>query len=176
MVFSLRGRAELGRRPTLFRLCYILTSPSELPTLPPSISTANPPRWMSYAPIHGYTVVQVAVTVVIFVVTLTKAAPAFPVLIIALVPVRLSLMSRIWRREALRFVDAWACKEGIPEDDEGDTARTLRNDDRGVWGFDRQNDMEMGVFERDRLRLETHGGRKMVRMHKNRLNNKQLSS
>lgn len=117
--------------------------------------------------------VQVAVTIVIFVVTLIKAAPAFPVLIIAFVPVRLSLMNRIWRRPVLRFVDAGACKEGTSEDDKDGTARTLRNDDQGVLGFDRQDGMEMGVFERDRLRLETHGGRKMVRMHKNRLNNKQ---
>lgn len=47
--------------------------------------------------------VQVALTIFIFVVTLTKAAPAFPVITIALVPVRLSLMNRIWRREVLRF-------------------------------------------------------------------------
>lgn len=78
--------------------------------------------------------VPVAVTNVIFVATLTKAAAAFPVLIIALIPVQLSLMNRIWRREVLRFVDAWACKEGTPEDDEDETARTLRNDDQGVWG------------------------------------------
>ncbi|KAF8858793.1 hypothetical protein BDZ45DRAFT_714335 [Acephala macrosclerotiorum] len=38
--------------------------------------------------------------------------------IIALVPVWLGVMNRIWGRETLRFVDAWACKEGTPEDDE----------------------------------------------------------
>lgn len=57
-------------------------------------------------------------TVIIFIVTLTKGAPAFPVIIIALVPIRLLLMNRIWHRETLRFVDAWACREGTPEDDE----------------------------------------------------------
>ena len=57
-------------------------------------------------------------TVVIFIVTLTKGAPAFPVLIIALVPVRLLLMKKLWNRETLRFVDAWACRDGTPEDDE----------------------------------------------------------
>lgn len=118
--------------------------------------------------------VQVALTIFIFVVTLTKAAPAFPVITIALVPVRLSLMNRIWRREVLRFADAWAYKEGTSEDDEDESARTLRNDDQGVCGFNRQDGMEMGVFERDRLRLETHGGRKMVGIHKIRLNNMQL--
>lgn len=54
---------------------------------------------------------------VIFIVTLTKAAPAFPVLIIILVPIRLLLMNKLWNRETLRFVDAWACRKGTPEDD-----------------------------------------------------------
>ena len=58
------------------------------------------------------------VTVVIFIVTLTKGAPAFPVIIIALVPIRLLVMNRLWHRETLRFVDAWACRDGTPEDDE----------------------------------------------------------
>lgn len=55
--------------------------------------------------------------------TLTKAAPAFPVLIIALVPFRLLFMKRWWNREVLRFVDAWACREGTPEDDEDQQAQ-----------------------------------------------------
>ena len=57
-------------------------------------------------------------TVIIFIVTLTKGAPAFPVIIIALVPARLLLMNKLWSRETLRFVDAWACRNGTPEDDE----------------------------------------------------------
>ena len=65
-----------------------------------------------------YTIVQIVVTVVIFIVTLTKGAPAFPVIIIALVPIRLLVMNRMWHRETLRFVDAWACRDGTPEDDE----------------------------------------------------------
>lgn len=65
-----------------------------------------------------FTIVQIVMTVVIFIVTLTKAAPAFPVIIIALVPIRLLVMNRIWNRETLRFVDAWACRDGTPEDDE----------------------------------------------------------
>ena len=58
------------------------------------------------------------VTVIIFIVTLTKGAPAFPVIIITLVPVRLLLMNRIWNKHTLKFVDAWACRDGTPEDDE----------------------------------------------------------
>lgn len=65
-----------------------------------------------------YTIVQIVVTIVIFIVTLTKGAPAFPVIIIALVPMRLLVMNRMWHRETLRFVDAWACRDGTPEDDE----------------------------------------------------------
>ena len=70
---------------------------------------------------------QIVVTVIIFIVTLTRGAPAFPVLIIALVPFRLLVMKRWWPREALRFVDAWACREGTPEDDED--ARAKANDE-----------------------------------------------
>ena len=58
------------------------------------------------------------VTVAIFIVTLTQGAPAFPVIIIALVPVRLLLMNRIWSKETLKFVDSWACRDGTPEDSE----------------------------------------------------------
>lgn len=56
-------------------------------------------------------------TVVIFIVTLTVAGPAFPIIIIALVPFRLLLMNKIWTRETLRYVDSWACRDGTPEGD-----------------------------------------------------------
>lgn len=69
-----------------------------------------------------YTIVQIVVTVIIFIVTLTRGAPAFPIIIIALVPIRLLLMNRLWHRETLRFVDAWACRDGTPEDDEDQTS------------------------------------------------------
>ena len=140
-LFLFMGEQSLSINPILFRFFYLLTPPSELPPLPAAISTANPPSWKSYAPIHGYTIVQIVVTMTIFVVTLTKAAPAFPVIIIALVPVRLLFMNKVWRREVLRFVDAWACREGTPEDDEDERAGVLRND---------QDGMELGVLERDR--------------------------
>ncbi|KAL8987269.1 MAG: hypothetical protein Q9177_003508 [Variospora cf. flavescens] len=95
--------------PILYRFFYLLTPSAELPALPEDLQ--------GYRGIHIYTIVQIVVTVVIFIVTLTKAAPAFPVLIIILVPVRLLLMNRLWSRETLRFVDAWACRKGTPEDD-----------------------------------------------------------
>lgn len=157
-LFLFMGEQSLSVNPILFRVFYLLTPPSELPTLPPSISIANPPRWKSYAPIHGYTVVQVVVTIIIFVITLTKAAPAFPVMIIALVPGRLLLMKKIWRREVLRFVDAWACKEGTPEDDEDDQARAVQEEEeqRG-WGVDRQHGLEMGELEQ--VQIATGGPR-----------------
>lgn len=65
---------------------------------------------------------QIIVTVVIFIVTLTKGAPAFPVILIALVPLRLFLMNKIWNKETLRFVDAWACRPGTPEDSKVEVA------------------------------------------------------
>ena len=100
--------------PILYRFFEILTPSSELPALPTSIRT--------YLGIHVYTVVQIVLTVIIFIVTLTKGAPAFPVIIIALVPVRLLLMKKLWSRETLRYVDTWACRAGHPEDE----------DDRGL--------------------------------------------
>lgn len=66
---------------------------------------------------------QIIVTVIIFIVTLTKGAPVFPVIIIALVPIRLLWMNRVWNKETLRFVDAWACRPGTPEDDKDQVPR-----------------------------------------------------
>jgi hypothetical protein len=88
----------------------MLTPSSELPPLPRGVP--------GYRGVHAYTLAQIVATIIIFVVTFTKAAPVFPVLIIVLVPVRLMLMKRLWHRETLRHVDAWACREGTPEDDE----------------------------------------------------------
>ena len=96
--------------PILRRASYLLTPQCDLPELPKGVK--------GYRQIHIYTVSQVLVTAVIFIVTLTKGAPAFPVIIIALVPIRLLLMNKLWRRETLRHVDAWACRKGTPEDDE----------------------------------------------------------
>jgi len=142
-LFLFMGEQSLSVNPILYRTFYLLTPPSELPTLPSSISTANPPTWQAYAPIHGYTLVQIITTVVIFVVSLTKGAPAFPVIIIACVPARLLLMNRLWRREVLRFVDAWACREGTPEDDEDHRARMSQAEDENVWNIESTAGMDM---------------------------------
>jgi hypothetical protein len=109
-LFMFMGEQSLAVNPILFRFFYMLTPPSELPPLPKGIK--------SYWGIHMYTLLQIVMTGVIFYVTLTQGAPAFPVIIIALVPARLLLMNRLWDRETLRFVDSWACKDGTPEDDE----------------------------------------------------------
>ncbi|KAG0650325.1 transporter [Hyphodiscus hymeniophilus] len=109
-LFMFMGEQSLAVNPVLYRFFYLLTPPSELPSLPTGVNT--------YWGIHAYTTLQIIMTGIIFYVTLTVAAPAFPVIIIALVPVRLLVMNKLWGRETLRFVDAWACKEGIPEDDE----------------------------------------------------------
>ncbi|KAJ5280113.1 hypothetical protein N7478_005485 [Penicillium angulare] len=127
-LFLFMGEQSLSVNPILYRTFYLLTPPSELPPLPQSLhSKSTPvtettgdtsPRNPSYLPVHLYTLLQIVITVVIFILTLTRGAPAFPVLIIALVPFRLLVMNKWWPREALRFVDAWACREGTPEDDE----------------------------------------------------------
>ena len=38
-------------------------------------------------------------------------------------------MKRFWNREALRFVDAWACKVGTPEDEEDEKSGDEDNGD-----------------------------------------------
>lgn len=128
-LFLFMGEQSLSVNPILYRTFYLLTPPSELPPLPPSLYNGDPADTSTenntssrkkplYLPIHFYTLLQIVLTIAIFILTLTKGAPAFPVLIIALVPFRLLLMKRWWPREVLRFVDAWACREGTPEDDE----------------------------------------------------------
>ncbi|KAH0537583.1 hypothetical protein FGG08_005615 [Glutinoglossum americanum] len=114
-LFLFMGQQSLSVNPILYRFFYILTPPSELPPLPESVRSC----WG----IHAYTILQIVSTILIFIVTLTKAAPVFPVIIIALVPVRLVIMKKLWNRETLRYVDQWACREGTPEDEEDGGAR-----------------------------------------------------
>jgi hypothetical protein len=108
-LFMYMGEQSLAVNPILYRFSYLLTPPSELPPLPKGVK--------NYWGIHAYTILQIVMTGVIFYVTLTVAAAAFPVIIIMLVPVRLLVMNKLWSRETLRFVDSWACKQGTPEDD-----------------------------------------------------------
>jgi hypothetical protein len=107
-LFMFMGYQSLSVNPILERVVHLLSPPSELPPLPCGVS------WLG---IHTYTITQIIVTGIVFGVTLTVAAPAFPLIIIALVPVRLTLMNKIWSRETLRLVDGWACREGKPEDE-----------------------------------------------------------
>lgn len=118
-LFMYMGEQSLAVNPILYRFFYMLTPPSELPPLPKAVK--------SYRGIHMYTLFQIFMTGLIFYVTLTIVAPAFPVIIIALVPVRLLLMNRFWDRETLRFVDSWACKDGTPEDEEDRSNEALRD-------------------------------------------------
>ncbi|KAL1635132.1 hypothetical protein SLS56_001884 [Neofusicoccum ribis] len=109
-LFLFMGEQSLSVNPILYRTFHMLTPASELPKLPQTIR--------NYIPIHLYTLTQIILTVIIFIITLTKAGPAFPIIIILLVPVRLFFMNKVWNRETLRYVDAWACRDGTPEDDE----------------------------------------------------------
>lgn len=119
------------------RTFYMLTPPSELPPLPQTIK--------SYIPVHLYTLSQIIITVVIFIVTLTKAGPVFPVIIILLVPLRLLAMNRIWSRETLRYVDAWACRDGTPEDDAERRERAKKRAGEAVaTAFAAEHDVELG--------------------------------
>ncbi|KAB2571904.1 Bicarbonate transporter protein [Lasiodiplodia theobromae] len=136
-LFLFMGEQSLSVNPILWRTFHLLTPPSELPQLPQTIR--------NYAPIHLYTLTQIIVTVIIFIVTLTKAGPAFPIIIILLVPIRLNFMNRIWNRETLRYVDAWACRDGTPEDDEDrreDARKGPTDQSRGI-----STDVETGEDE-----------------------------
>ena len=106
-LFIFMGEQSLSVNPILRRAFWMLTPPSDLPPLPARIR--------SYWPVHAYTLFEIITTVIIFIVTRTVAGPAFPVIIIALVPFRLLAMNRIWSKDVLRFVDRWACREGFPE-------------------------------------------------------------
>ncbi|KAK5114810.1 hypothetical protein LTR85_010123 [Meristemomyces frigidus] len=109
-LFIFMGEQSLSVNPILQRTFWVLTPASGLPPLPEKIK--------SYWPIHAYTLFEIVMTVVIFIVTLTLAGPAFPVIIIALVLFRLLAMNRLWNRKVLRYVDRWACRGGFPEGDD----------------------------------------------------------
>ncbi|KAK8213937.1 nonglycosylated anion transporter [Phyllosticta capitalensis] len=136
-LFLFMGEQSLSVNPILMRTFYMLTPPSELPPLPQTIK--------SYIPVHLYTLSQIVITVVIFIITLTKAGPVFPVIIILLVPLRLLAMNRIWSRETLRYVDAWACRDGTPEDDAERRERAKKRASEAVaTAFAAEHDVELG--------------------------------
>ncbi|KAL2757821.1 hypothetical protein ACRALDRAFT_1079902 [Sodiomyces alcalophilus JCM 7366] len=107
-LFMFMGYQSLSVNPVLARIWHLLTPYADLPPLP---------RGATWLGVHTYTITQLVLTGVVFGVTLTVAAPGFPIIIIVLVPVRLFVMNRIWSRETLRHVDGWATREGKPEDD-----------------------------------------------------------
>ncbi|KAI5361887.1 putative bicarbonate transporter [Septoria linicola] len=111
-LFLFMGQQSLSVNPILQRTLWAITPPSDLPPLPENIK--------SWWPVHAYTLFEIVMAVVIFIVTLTIAGPAFPLIIAALVPFRLLVMNRIWSRNVLRYVDQWACRDGSPEDGDED--------------------------------------------------------
>lgn len=117
-LFLFMGEQSLVTNPIFWRFLELLTPSSDLPPLPPGVR-----RWA----VHGYTLLEIVCTGIVFYVTLTIVSPAFPVIIIALVPVRLLLLKKVWNRECLRYVDSWACKEGTPEGDEDRKKEEKRN-------------------------------------------------
>ncbi|KAK1446302.1 hypothetical protein CMEL01_10545, partial [Colletotrichum melonis] len=92
-LFMFMGFQSLSVNPILTRIWHLLTPISELPALPHGAS------WIG---IHCYTIAQIVLTGIVFGVTLTVAAPGFPIIIIILVPVRLFFMNKIWSRQTLR--------------------------------------------------------------------------
>ncbi|KAI9804477.1 MAG: hypothetical protein M1825_001376 [Sarcosagium campestre] len=110
-LFLFMAQQSLAVNPILYRTFNALTPPSELPPLPDGVGTPG------YGGVHAYTALQIVCTVVVFIVTLTKGAPAFPVIIVALVPFRLWVMPRLWKPAVLAHVDDWACRTESPRVD-----------------------------------------------------------
>lgn len=127
-LFLYMGEQSLSVNPILFRVFHILTyvvaprfswcsgfllrccrPSSELPPLPQGVR--------GYWGIHMYTLLQVVVTVGIFAITFTPAAPAFPVIIVLLVPIRLKVMNRWWSRETLNRESPPAADRGYSQRD-----------------------------------------------------------
>lgn len=148
-LFMFMGEQSLAVNPILYRTFNLLTPPSELPELPKTVS--------SYWPIHAYTLTQIVLTIIIFIVTLTVAGPAFPIIIIACVPARLFLMNRIWNRETLRYVDSWACRDGTPEADEDRklVRRALQAQERSEPGAVRDVESGLGSGPEEEIGLST---------------------
>ena len=66
-------------------------------------------------------------------------------------PIRLLSMNTLWARSTLRFVDAWACRPGRPEDDDDSEAAV---DDEG--GRDRGiDDRELNDLPRAQRLVES---------------------
>lgn len=120
-LFLYMGEQSLSVNPILFRFLHMLTYfPTFVPCLPyphflfffflltwpahsPSSELPPLPQGIEgYRGIHMYTLLQIVVTAGIFAITFTSAAPAFPVIIVLLVPIRLKVMNKWWSRETLK--------------------------------------------------------------------------
>ncbi|TGZ85254.1 hypothetical protein EX30DRAFT_353296 [Ascodesmis nigricans] len=101
-LFLFMGQQSLCTNPILYRFLDMLTPISvlEKPTQLGGSGKALP-RGVSWTGVNMYNITQILLTVGIFVITFTKAAVAFPVVIVALVPVRLKWMRKWWARETL---------------------------------------------------------------------------
>ncbi|RPB20202.1 hypothetical protein L211DRAFT_792526 [Terfezia boudieri ATCC MYA-4762] len=93
-LFLFMGEQSLSVNPILYRFLDVLTPTSTLPRIPEGLH--------GYQGIHLYTLLQVVVTGAIFAVTLTPAAPVFPVIIVLLVPIRLKVINRYWNSNTLK--------------------------------------------------------------------------
>jgi len=51
-------------------------------------------------------------------------------------------MKKLWNRETLRYVDAWACREGTPEDTEDERAQSS-HEMQGSDGVTREKEKEV---------------------------------
>lgn len=125
-LFLFMGEQSLCTNPVLYRVFHMLTPTSELPKLKYPGAT--------YAGEHIYTLLQIVLTGGIFALTFTPGAPAFPVVIIMLVPVRLKWMSRFWNVGTLKGVDSWACRPGLGNDFRSKKDR--RRDEAGEVGVE----------------------------------------
>ncbi|KAF3935987.1 hypothetical protein ABW20_dc0104563 [Dactylellina cionopaga] len=104
-LFLFMGEQSLSVNPILHRILDMLTPTSELPDL-------SKEGIKNYWGIHTYTIAQLVITGIVFGVTLTPAAPSFPILIILFVPIHLKLSPMVWSKYVLNKVDSWACREG----------------------------------------------------------------
>ncbi|PIA97947.1 putative transporter [Cercospora beticola] len=122
-LFIFMGQQSLASNPILRRTLNMLTPKAQLPPPYPGVR---------YWGLHSYTLFQIFVTIMVFIMTLTIAGPAFPIVILGLVPFRLLVMPRIWSREVLRHLDRWSCRDGHPDDVMGDKSSSTPDQSPGV--------------------------------------------
>ncbi|KAM3421462.1 hypothetical protein BST61_g1855 [Cercospora zeina] len=123
-LFIFMGQQSLASNPILRRTLNMLTPRSQLPPLFAGVR--------GYWALHTYTLFQIFITIMVFIMTMTIAGPAFPIVILGLVPFRLLVMPRIWSREVLRHLDRWSCRDGGPDDTMDDKSSISPEQSHGV--------------------------------------------